>query len=64
MPTLSHVAAELNGGAEALASASEKVSATAQTLSQASIEQAAGIEETTVEVLDIAVAYIGVKRSR
>jgi methyl-accepting chemotaxis protein len=47
---LSQVVAEVNGGAEALASASEEVSATAQSLSQASSEQAAGVEETSASM--------------
>ncbi|MGE5651391.1 MAG: methyl-accepting chemotaxis protein [Bacillota bacterium] len=47
---LSHVVTEVNGGAQALASASEEVSATAQSLSQASSEQAAGVEETSASI--------------
>lgn len=47
---LSQVVTEVNGGAEALASASEQVSATAQSLSQASSEQAAGVEETSASM--------------
>jgi methyl-accepting chemotaxis protein len=47
---LSQVVTEVNGGAEALASASEEVSATAQSLSQASSEQAAGVEETSASM--------------
>ncbi|MES2296019.1 MAG: methyl-accepting chemotaxis protein [Pseudomonadota bacterium] len=47
---LSQVVAEVNGGAEALASASEEVSATAQALSQAASEQAAGVEQTSASV--------------
>ncbi|HOE44039.1 MAG TPA: methyl-accepting chemotaxis protein, partial [Rhodoferax sp.] len=39
---LSQVVTDVNGGAQALASASEEVSATAQSLSQAASEQAAG----------------------
>ena len=47
---LSSVVAEVNGGAVALASASEEVSATAQSLSQAASEQAASVEETSASV--------------
>ena len=47
---LREVVAEVNGGAEALASASEQVSATAQSLSQASSQQAASVEETSASV--------------
>ncbi|HEY4072886.1 MAG TPA: methyl-accepting chemotaxis protein [Herbaspirillum sp.] len=47
---LSQVVTEVNGGAEALASASEEVSATAQSLSQASSEQAASVEETSASM--------------
>jgi methyl-accepting chemotaxis protein len=47
---LSQVVTDVNGGAEALASASEEVSATAQSLSQASSEQAAGVEETSASL--------------
>jgi methyl-accepting chemotaxis protein len=47
---LSEVVADVNGGAQALASASEEVSATAQALSQAASEQAAGVEETSASV--------------
>jgi methyl-accepting chemotaxis protein len=47
---LSHVVSEVNGGAQALASASEEVSATAQSLSQAASEQAAGVEETSASI--------------
>jgi methyl-accepting chemotaxis protein len=47
---LSQVVADVNGGAQALASASEEVSATAQSLSQAASEQAAGIEETSASI--------------
>jgi methyl-accepting chemotaxis protein len=47
---LSQVVTEVNGGAEALASASEEVSATAQSLSQAASEQAAGVEETSASM--------------
>lgn len=48
--SLSQVVTDVNGGAEALASASEEVSATAQSLSQASSEQAAGVEETSASM--------------
>ena len=47
---LAQVVADVNGGAQALASASEEVSATAQSLSQASSEQAAGVEETSASL--------------
>ncbi|MDB6000736.1 MAG: chemotaxis protein, partial [Rhizobacter sp.] len=47
---LSSVVTEVNSGAEALAGASEEVSATAQSLSQASSEQAAGVEETSASI--------------
>ncbi|HJV86089.1 MAG TPA: methyl-accepting chemotaxis protein [Noviherbaspirillum sp.] len=47
---LAHVVAEVNGGAHALASASEEVSATAQSLSQSASEQAAGVEETSASI--------------
>lgn len=47
---LSQVVADVNGGAQALASASEEVSATAQALSQAASEQAAGVEETSASL--------------
>lgn len=48
--SLTEVVTEVNGGAEALASASEEVSATAQSLSQASSEQAASVEETSASM--------------
>jgi methyl-accepting chemotaxis protein len=47
---LSQVVADVNGGAESLASASEQVSSTAQSLSQATSEQAAGVEETSASI--------------
>ena len=47
---LSQVVTDVNGGAQALASASEEVSATAQALSQAASEQAAGVEETSASL--------------
>jgi methyl-accepting chemotaxis protein len=47
---LSQVVRDVNGGADALASASEEVSATAQSLSQAASEQAAGVEETSASL--------------
>ena len=47
---LSQVVTDVNGGAQALASASEEVSATAQSLSQAASEQAAGVEETSATI--------------
>ena len=50
---LSQVVANVNGGADALASASEVVSDTAQSLSDASNAQAAGVEETSASVVQI-----------
>jgi methyl-accepting chemotaxis protein len=47
---LAQVVADVNGGAQALASASEEVSATAQSLSQAATQQAAGVEETSASI--------------
>ena len=47
---LNQVVTDVNGGAQALASASEEVSATAQSLSQAASEQAAGVEETSASI--------------
>ncbi len=47
---LVEVVTEVNSGAEALAGASEEVSATAQVLSQAASEQAAGVEETSASI--------------
>jgi methyl-accepting chemotaxis protein len=47
---LSEVVTDVNGGAQALASASEKLSTTAQVLSQAASEQAAGLEETSASM--------------
>jgi methyl-accepting chemotaxis protein len=47
---LSQVVTDVQGGAEALAGASEEVSATAQSLSQASSEQAASVEETSASM--------------
>ncbi len=47
---LTQVVTDVNGGAQALASASEEVSATAQSLSQAASEQAAGVEETSASI--------------
>jgi methyl-accepting chemotaxis protein len=47
---LSAVVAEINNGALAIASASEQVSATAQSLAQASSEQAAGVEQTSASI--------------
>jgi methyl-accepting chemotaxis protein len=47
---LSEVVADVNGGAQALANASEQVSVTAQALSQAASEQAAGVEETSASI--------------
>ena len=48
--SLTRVVSDVNGGAQALASASEEVSATAQSLSQAASEQAAGVEETSASI--------------
>jgi methyl-accepting chemotaxis protein len=50
---LSEVVANVNGGAETLASASETVSGTAQSLSKASSDQAAGVEETSASIEQI-----------
>ncbi len=47
---LVEVVSDVNGGAQALAGASEEVSATAQVLSQAASEQAAGVEETSASI--------------
>jgi methyl-accepting chemotaxis protein len=47
---LSQVVADVNKGAQALASASEEVSATAQALSQAASEQASGVEQTSASL--------------
>ena len=47
---LTEVVTDVNGGAQALAGASEEVSATAQSLSQAASEQAAGVEETSASI--------------
>ena len=44
---LTQVVSEVNGGAQALASASAEVSATSQSLSQAASEQAASVEQTS-----------------
>ncbi|MBU3898580.1 MAG: Tar ligand binding domain-containing protein [Gammaproteobacteria bacterium] len=47
---LNQVVTDVNSGAQALANASEEVSATAQSLSQSSSEQAAGVEETSASI--------------
>ncbi len=47
---LSEVVADVNAGAQALASSSEEVSATAQSLSQSASEQATGVEETSASI--------------
>jgi methyl-accepting chemotaxis protein len=47
---LARVVTEVNGGAQALASASDEVSSTAQSLAQAATEQAAGVEETSASL--------------
>ncbi len=47
---LGQVVNDVNGGAQALASASVQISATAQSLSQAASEQAAGVEETSASM--------------
>jgi len=47
---LSQVVGDVNGGASALADASEQVSTTSQSLSQASSEQAASIQETSASM--------------
>ncbi len=56
---LSEVVADVNGGAQALANASEQVSITAQALSQAASEQAAGVEETSasIEQMNASIAH-------
>ncbi|HSM93977.1 MAG TPA: methyl-accepting chemotaxis protein [Anaeromyxobacteraceae bacterium] len=50
---LAQVIGEVRGGADVLAGASQQVSATAQTLSQGTGEQAAGVEETTASLEEI-----------
>jgi methyl-accepting chemotaxis protein len=47
---LSRVVSDVNGGAQALASASEEISATAQSLSQAASKQAVGVEDTSAAI--------------
>ena len=47
---LAQVVTHVNGGAHALASASAQVNSTAQSLSQAASEQAAGVEETSASI--------------
>ncbi|RRS02366.1 methyl-accepting chemotaxis protein, partial [Aquabacterium soli] len=47
---LVEVVSEVNHGADALAGASDEVNATAQSLSQAASEQAAGVEETSASI--------------
>jgi methyl-accepting chemotaxis protein len=47
---LTQVVSEVNNGTQALAGASEQVSATAQSLSQAASEQAASVEETSASL--------------
>ncbi|MFT5533651.1 MAG: methyl-accepting chemotaxis protein [Burkholderiaceae bacterium] len=47
---LAQVVADVNSGAQSLASASEQVSATSLSLSQASSEQAASVEETSASI--------------
>jgi methyl-accepting chemotaxis protein len=47
---LAQVVADVNGGAQALASAAQEVSATSQSLSQASSEQAASVEQTSASI--------------
>ncbi len=47
---LGHVVGDVNGGAQALASAAGQISSTAQSLSQAASEQAAGVEETSASM--------------
>jgi methyl-accepting chemotaxis protein len=51
---LRQVVNDVNGGAHALASASDEISATAQSLSQAASEQAAGVEETSASIEQMA----------
>jgi methyl-accepting chemotaxis protein len=50
---LSMIIGEVNGAANALASASEQVSTTAQSLSQAASEQASGVEQTSASMEQI-----------
>ncbi len=50
---LAQIVGDIQGGAAALASASEEVSATSQSLSQSSTEQAASIEETSASLEQI-----------
>ena len=50
---LSGVIEQVRGNADALVSASQQVSATAQTLSQGATEQAASVEETTASVEEL-----------
>jgi methyl-accepting chemotaxis protein len=50
---LAQVVAEVNLGAEALAGAAEQVSITAQSLSQASSEQASSVEQTSASIEQI-----------
>lgn len=50
---LSNVIEQVRGNADALVSASQQVSATAQTLSQGATEQAASVEETTASVEEL-----------
>lgn len=47
---LSHIIHDVNGSANALASASEEVNATAQSLAQGASEQAASVEETSASM--------------
>jgi methyl-accepting chemotaxis protein len=47
---LAHIVQDVKGGAAALGNASQQVNATAQSLSQASSEQAAGVEETSASI--------------
>jgi methyl-accepting chemotaxis protein len=51
---LRQVVNDVNGGAQALVSASDQISATAQSLSQAASEQAGGVEETSASIEQMA----------
>ncbi|HSN16474.1 MAG TPA: cache domain-containing protein [Anaeromyxobacteraceae bacterium] len=55
---LAQVIGEVRGGADALTEASQAVSATAQTLSQGTGEQAASVEETTSSIEEISQSVI------
>ena len=54
--SLSRVVFDIHGVVDALANASDEVSATAQSLSQAASEQAAGVEETSASIEQMTVS--------